>query len=82
MKILLDECMDERLAHDFALRPLACTANDPSSPPLGGFYPRMVRGAYFFMHDFNNPESNHAISRAADEFLRDKPERPIEIPDE
>ncbi len=46
------------------------------------FYPRMVRGAYFFMHDFNNPESNHAISRAADEFLRDKPERPIEIPDE
>lgn len=46
------------------------------------FYPRLVRGAYFFMHDFNNPESNRAISRAADEFLRDKPERPIEIPDE
>jgi O-methyltransferase len=34
------------------------------------------------MHDFNNPESNWAISRAADEFLRDRPERPIEIPDE
>lgn len=23
--------------------------------------PRMVRGGYFFMHDFNSPESNHAI---------------------
>ena len=40
-----------------------------------------VPGAYFFMHDFNNPESNHAISRAAQEFLADKPERLVEIPD-
>jgi O-methyltransferase len=46
------------------------------------FYPRLVSGAYFFMHDFNNPESNHGISRAATEFLRDKSERLIEIPDE
>lgn len=45
------------------------------------FYPRLVPGAYFFMHDFNNPESNHAISRAAQEFLADKPERLMEIPD-
>jgi O-methyltransferase len=34
------------------------------------------------MHDFNNPESDRAISRAATEFLADKPERLIEIPDE
>ncbi len=45
------------------------------------FYPRLVPGAYFFMHDFNNPESDHAISRAAHEFLADKPERLMEIPD-
>jgi O-methyltransferase len=45
------------------------------------FYPRMVRGAYFFMHDFNSPESDHAISRAAMEFMADKPELLCEIAD-
>jgi O-methyltransferase len=45
------------------------------------FYPRMVRGGYFFMHDFNSPESEHGISRAAHEFMADKPELLIEIHD-
>jgi O-methyltransferase len=46
------------------------------------FYPRLVRGGYFFLHDFNSPESDRAISRAAFEFLQDKPELLVEIPDE
>lgn len=46
------------------------------------FYPRLVPGGYFFMHDFNSPESDCAILRAATEYLRDKPEFLIEIPDE
>jgi O-methyltransferase len=46
------------------------------------FYPRLVSGGYFFMHDFNSPESERAISRAAAEFLQDKPEMLVEIPDE
>jgi O-methyltransferase len=54
----------------------------PALDALRFFYPRLVRGAYFFMHDFNSPESNHAISRAALEFLADKPELVIEIPDQ
>jgi len=45
------------------------------------FYPRLVRGGYFFMHDFNSTESEHAISRAAQAFMSDKPELLIEIPD-
>jgi len=45
------------------------------------FYPRLVPGGYFFLHDFNSPESNYGISRAANEFLQDKPERLVEIPD-
>jgi O-methyltransferase len=45
------------------------------------FYPRIRRGGYFFLHDFNNMESNRAISRAALEFLADKPELLLEIPD-
>jgi O-methyltransferase len=54
----------------------------PAVDALKFFYPRLVRGAYFFMHDFNSPESNRAISRAALEFLAGKPELVIEIPDQ
>jgi O-methyltransferase len=46
------------------------------------FYPRLVPGGYFFMHDFNSPESDYAISRAASEFMTDKPERLVELPDQ
>jgi O-methyltransferase len=53
----------------------------PALDVLAFFYPRMIRGGYFFLHDFNFPESDHAISRAAHEFLADKPELPIEICD-
>jgi O-methyltransferase len=42
----------------------------------------MVPGGYFFMHDFNSPESNYAISRATHEYMSDKPEMIVEIPDE
>jgi O-methyltransferase len=45
------------------------------------FYPRMARGGYFFMHDYNSPESDWAIRRACTEFLKDKPELILELPD-
>jgi hypothetical protein len=45
------------------------------------FYPRLVRGGYFFMHDYNSDESGRAVSRAAHSFMNDKPELLIEIPD-
>ncbi|MBB6145689.1 O-methyltransferase [Silvibacterium bohemicum] len=53
----------------------------PALEVLRFFYPRMARGGYFFMHDYNSPESDRAISRAAHEFMADKPESLIEIPD-
>jgi O-methyltransferase len=53
----------------------------PALSVLEFFYPRMSRGAYLFLHDFNSPESDRAISRAATEFMRDKPELLFEIPD-
>lgn len=65
----------------FALVMLDVDLYRPALEVLRFFYPRMVRGGYFFMHDFNSPESDHAISRAAHEFLADKPELLIEIPD-
>lgn len=57
---------------------------DKYKPTLAGletFYPRMSRGGYIFLHDYNNPESDFAVSRALSEFLADKPEKPIDIPD-
>lgn len=57
---------------------------DKYRPTLAGlevFYPRMSPGAYMFLHDYNSPESDRAVSRAAHEFLENKPERLIEIPD-
>jgi O-methyltransferase len=45
------------------------------------FYPRLVRGGYFYMHDFNSPESERAVSRAAAKYMADKPELLIEISD-
>jgi len=57
---------------------------DVYAPTLAGlefFYPRLARGGYCFVHDYNSPESNRACRRALGEFLRDKPERVIELPD-
>ena len=44
------------------------------------FMPRLVKGGYLFAHDFNNPESQRAVSRAFADFFGDsKPY--VEIPD-
>jgi O-methyltransferase len=53
----------------------------PTAAGLAFFYPRLTRGGYLFVHDVNNPESNWACRRALNEYLADKPERAIELPD-
>jgi O-methyltransferase len=57
---------------------------DLFAPTLAGltfFYQRVTPGGYIFIHDFNSPESDWAVSRAIGEFMKDKPERIVEIPD-
>ena len=57
---------------------------DVYAPTLAGlefFYPRLARGGYCFVHDYNSPESNRACRRALTEFLDGKSERVIELPD-
>src|SRR5262249_11240754 len=57
---------------------------DVYAPTLAGlafFYPRLARGGYCFVHDYNSPESNSACRRALTEFLDDKPERLVEVSD-
>jgi O-methyltransferase len=54
----------------------------PTYQGLEFFYPRMVSGGYMLIHDYNNPqESERAVFRAVNEFMKGKPEKPIEIPD-
>ena len=53
----------------------------PTRDALQFFYPRLSPGAYLMVHDYHNDESNWACRRAVDDFMRDKPERFIEIAD-
>lgn len=45
------------------------------------FYPRVNPGGYIFLHDFNSPESDYGVSRATNDYMRDKPECIVELPD-
>jgi O-methyltransferase len=73
----LEAARDERFA--FVL--LDLDLYPPTIESLKFFYPRMNKGGYLILHDFNNPESGEAIRRSLKEFLADKPELPIEIGD-
>ena len=53
----------------------------PTLASLEFFYPRLVKGGYLVVHDFNSPESDWACNRALNAFMKDKPERLIEIAD-
>jgi len=54
----------------------------PTLSSLGFFYPRLVKGGYLIVHDYNSRESNWACNRAVNEFMHDKIEKIIEIADE
>ena len=44
----------------------------------------LFRDCYYMdvlRHDYNGPESNWGVSQVVDPFLRDKPEKVIDIPD-
>jgi O-methyltransferase len=45
------------------------------------FYPRVSKGGYIFVHDYNSPISEYGTHRATNDFLADKPEKIIELPD-
>ena len=54
---------------------------EPTLAALRFFYPRVAVGGYIYVHDYNNPESHWACARALDEFLADKTEKVISVPD-
>jgi O-methyltransferase len=65
----------------FALVLLDLDVFNPTLAGLEFFYPRISRGGYVFVHDYNSPESNSACSRAVNRFLEGRPELPVELPD-
>ena len=55
---------------------------EPTLEALKFFYPRITSGGYIFIHDYNNPkESQSAVYKAVNKFIKDKAEKIIEIPD-
>jgi O-methyltransferase len=70
------------LEHEvFAFDMLDVDLFNPTISGLGFFYDRVNSGGYIFIHDYNSPESDWAVLRATNEFMKDKPEKMIEIPD-
>ena len=65
----------------FAFALLDLDVFDPTLAGLEFFYPRLARGGYLFVHDFNSPESNQACRRAVTKFMADRPEKLVELPD-
>jgi O-methyltransferase len=68
---------DER----FAFTMIDFDKYEPTLAALDFFYQRTSPGGFIFVHDYNNPESDWACSKALNEFLADKPENAILIPD-
>lgn len=68
-------------AEEFAFVLIDLDKYGPTLAAFDFFYSRMRPGAYCFLHDYNNPESEHGVFRAATEFMADKPEFLVEIPD-
>ena len=64
----------------FALVHLDCDLYAPTRAAMEFFYPRLTRGGLLVVHDY---ASGHwpGVVRAVDEFLADKPEKPVLIPD-
>ena len=65
----------------FALVMIDLDLYKPTVAALEFFYPRLESGGYAFLHDYNSPESDHAVRRALDPFLAGQTEHLIELPD-
>jgi hypothetical protein len=64
----------------FCLVHLDCDLYAPFEAALRYFYPRIVSGGFLILHDYANAYWKGA-EKAVDEFLVDKPEKVIPIPD-
>jgi O-methyltransferase len=75
------ETLEDVRAEQFSFVLLDLDLYKPTAASLEFFYPRLSPGAYVFVHDYNNEESDWACRRAVDEFLANKPEHLVEFAD-
>lgn len=68
------------IAERFAIVHLDCDLYQPTIAGMSYFYPRLSPGGLLILHDYS---SGHwaGYAQAIDEFLKDKPERPVLLPD-
>lgn len=78
---IVPQILEEASDLQFAFVLLDLDLSTPTSAALEFFYPRLVKGAYVFVHDYNSPESDEAGRRSLGSFLTGKPEMLVEIPD-
>ena len=64
----------------FSLVHLDCDLYEPISSGLKFFYPRLSPGGMIIIHDYSNPHWA-GVKLAVNEFLFDKKERPVLVPD-
>jgi len=64
----------------FALVHVDCDLYEPTKAALEFFYPRLVEGGLFIVHDYYSG-CWPGVAQAVDEFLRDRPEGVVRIPD-
>jgi hypothetical protein len=64
----------------FAIVHLDCDLFLPTSAGLGFFYPKVPPGGLFILHDYSSGHWS-GCAEAVDAFFKDKPERPVLMPD-
>lgn len=65
----------------FSLIILDMDLYEPTLAGLRFFYPRLSKGGYIHIHDYNSPESSNGCKRAVLEFKREEEILVVEIPD-
>ena len=69
-----------KISNHFAIVHLDCDLYQPTADGLTYFYPRLSSGGLLILHDYSSGHWS-GCARAIDAFLKDKPERPVLIPD-
>jgi hypothetical protein len=75
-----DSLSTAQIPDQFAVVHLDCDLFQPTAAGLAFFYPRLSPGGLFILHDYSSGHWS-GCARAVDAFFKDKPERPVLMPD-
>jgi hypothetical protein len=75
-----DSLSTVKVSDRFAIVHLDCDLLQPTAAGLDYFYPRLSSGGLLILHDYSSGHWS-GCATAVDTFLKDKPERPVLIPD-